>query len=83
MAGYVAKNVTKQFKGYLEEYAAYVTDRGTSPGHFNWEGSVMFVLADSFLQQDIYVIRQPLEDHLHGTALRLPAKLDVKGYPGD
>ena len=54
---------TKQFKWYLEEYAASATERVGPVDHHNWGGSAMLLTAANFLQRDVYVIWQPNESH--------------------
>ncbi|POM81569.1 Hypothetical protein PHPALM_441 [Phytophthora palmivora] len=46
----------KQFRGYLEEYAATPSSREAIVEKYNWGCSDMLVLAANFLQRKIYVL---------------------------
>ena len=58
------KESAKQFKRYLEEYAANFNDRVTPFGYYNWKVSATLLVTAKFLQSDIYVLGQPIELHL-------------------
>ena len=58
------KSQPNSLNGYLEEYAANVSDRVTPFGYYNWRVSATLLVTAEFLQSDIYVLGQPIELHL-------------------
>lgn len=54
--GMTAQNSNKQFKWYLEEYAATPSDRNAIVAGHNWESSELMTAAANLLQTKIYVL---------------------------